>query len=142
MFSFSADIESDQNGPRTSTYHTKRRVSLTKEHGSESAKLSFDDLTNLDIIESIKRTHASNSLAAFAFASLRRVIQSCFVHGTEQDWEIEKIVDMRETKTGSQYKVVWASIWVDEEDMKNSRDLVSDFLAKRRKAKFRSDTIY
>lgn len=77
---------------RSSIYHTKRRISLTKEHDFfKAAKLSFYDLMNLNIIESIirfeddKRTHALNRLAAFAFASLERAIQQCFVCDTEQD---------------------------------------------------------
>ena len=46
---------------------------------------------------------------------------------SDDDWEIRKIIDMRETKRGREYKVVWASTWVKEQDLKNATNLISDF---------------
>ena len=39
----------------------------------------------------------------------------------------EKVVDTRETKAGGEYKVMWASTWVNEKDRKNSISLISEF---------------
>lgn len=46
---------------------------------------------------------------------------------TDQDWEIKKIVDIRDTEKGCEYKVVWASTWVNEKDLTNVTSLISEF---------------
>ena len=45
----------------------------------------------------------------------------------DQDWEIKKIVDIRDTEEGREYKVVWAITWVNEKDLTNATSLISEF---------------
>lgn len=49
------------------------------------------------------------------------------VEDSDEDWEISKITDIREIKQGREYKVVWPSTWVNEKDLKNVTNLISDF---------------
>lgn len=81
----------------------KRKYWGTNDHGFESANLSQQDLKYRNLEED-----------------------------SDQDWEIKKIVGMRDTKEGREYKVVWASTWVNEKDLKNATSLISDFRCEKR----------
>ena len=49
------------------------------------------------------------------------------VENSDEEWEIRRIIDMRETKGGREYKVVWASTWVNEKYLANATNLISEF---------------
>ena len=49
------------------------------------------------------------------------------VEDSDEGWAIRKIIDMRETNEGREYKVVWPSTWVNEKDLKNFTNLIFDF---------------
>ena len=49
------------------------------------------------------------------------------VENCDEDWTIKKIIDMRETSEGQEYKVVWPSTWMNEKDLKNVTGLIFDF---------------
>lgn len=46
---------------------------------------------------------------------------------SDDGWEIKKIINMRETKGGRVYKVVWASTWVNEKDLTSATSLIAEF---------------
>ena len=115
----------DHNASRFS----KQQLSWTKDHVFKSAKLSSYHPINQSLVEAIKTPRIlPNESAAY-----RRNIEQGSIcepestNGFEQDWEIEKVVDTRETKAGREYKVIWVSTWVNEKDMKNSASLISEF---------------
>lgn len=115
----------DQNASRSS----KQKLSWTKDRVFKSAKLSSDHPTNQTLVEAIRTPQRSPNKSA---ACRRNIEQGSIcgpesINGFEQEWEIEKVVDTRETKAGREYKVIWAITWVNEKDMKNSMSLISEF---------------
>lgn len=58
-------------------------------------------------------------------AKIRR--QNLMNENSDDEWEIKKIINMRKTKKEREYKVVWISIWVNEKDLNNVTNLISDF---------------
>ena len=50
----------------------------------------------------------------------------------ESEWEIKKILDRRETMSGTEYKVRWKNTWLPKDELGNARRLVREFEAQRR----------
>lgn len=58
--------------------------------------------------------------------------QGDVVQVEEPEWEIIKILDMRETVSGTEYMVRWKNTWLPKEELENARKLVREFEAKDR----------
>lgn len=82
---------------------TKRALSWKKDRVPKSVKVSSDDLTNQNLVEAIRvPRRSSNESAGHRQNTEQDSIydDSESTNGFEQEWEIEKIVDMREMKAG------------------------------------------
>ena len=50
----------------------------------------------------------------------------------EQEWEVTKILDKRETRSGTEYRVRWKSTWLPRSELGNARRLLREYEAKGR----------
>jgi len=50
----------------------------------------------------------------------------------EQEWEVIKILDKRETSSGTEYKVCWKSTWLPRSELGSARRLLREYEAKSR----------
>ncbi len=50
----------------------------------------------------------------------------------EQEWEVTKILDKRETRSGTQYRVRWKSTWLPRSELGNAQKLLWEYEAKGR----------
>jgi len=50
----------------------------------------------------------------------------------EQEWEVIKILDKRETRSGTEYKVRWKSTWLPKSELGSARRLLWEYEAKSR----------
>ncbi|MCJ1396754.1 hypothetical protein MMC18_009646 [Xylographa bjoerkii] len=63
-------------------------------------------------------------------------LEQTWEHGDEAqveelEWEIEKILNKRETISGTEYKVRWKSTWLLKDKLDNARKLLREFEAQR-----------
>ena len=49
-----------------------------------------------------------------------------------QEWEVTKILDKRETRSGTEYRVRWKSTWLPRSELGNARRLLREYEAKGR----------
>ena len=49
-----------------------------------------------------------------------------------QEWEVARILDKRETRSGTEYMVQWESTWVPRSELGNARRLLREYEAKGR----------
>ncbi len=50
----------------------------------------------------------------------------------EQEWEVIKILDKRETRSGTEYKVRWKSTWLPRSELGSTRRLLREYEAESR----------
>lgn len=112
----------------------KQQFFWTKNHVFKSTKLFFYHFINQNFVESIKASRKlSNKLIVY-----EQNIEQNFIYDFdstndfEQNWKIEKIVNTKKTKTKQKYKIIWINIWINEKNMKNSTNLISEFWYEKR----------
>ena len=116
--------------------HSGWPLQLTISHRSSSQSPLKKDKTNQNAGAKIfkKRKFLAAKDRSFEPINLSRAEprHQDLVEDSDKDWEISKTIDMRETKQGREYKVVWASTRLNEEDLKNATNLISDFRDRKR----------
>ena len=92
----------------------------------------------------VKRRRCSPSLSAVQDQNLNNqtatsplLLEQAQEHGDEVqieelEWEIKKILDRRQTMSGTKYKVRWKNTWLPKDELGNARKLLREFEARRR----------
>ena len=75
---------------------------------------------------------SASATATRTFAPEQPQGQGGRAEAEEQEWEVIKILDKRETRSGTEYRVRWKSTWLPRSELGNARRLLREYEAKGR----------
>ena len=73
-----------------------------------------------------------SAIAIIPFAPEQHQGQGGPAEVEKQEWEVTKILDKRETRSGTQYRVRWKSTWLSRSELGNAQKLLWEYEAKGR----------
>ncbi len=73
-----------------------------------------------------------SAIAIILFAPEQHQDQGGSAEVEKQEWKVTKILDKRETRSGTQYRVRWKSTWLPRSELENAQKLLWEYEAKDR----------
>ena len=64
-------------------------------------------------------------------------IRDKLVQPDDEEWKVKEIIDVRETESGREYRVIWGGSWVPEGALENAQEALHEFELNRAQRKRR-----
>ena len=99
------------------------------DHPNSHSFALFHDQIDHGIPEDNRRAaatiHLSHNTTITSPLPERSQVQGSLV--SDEEWEIKRIVDKRQSEKGYEYKVCWKKTWLPESELGNAQELLQEF---------------